>query len=217
LGPLTPPLIGLNRASYINVCSRRGVSVVIPWTALKTTATGQKSGVGATFFRRFSRLWKLGFPSWYSAMVRPLGSMTVAVLPLYLPTHTRAALTVADLDDGTSWLGMLVSLNLVLEPYVPSHHQALRFYLQAFLSFIAGALTTYLSIIVVPTLTMAVVEMDKTATAITFAWGMASFIVVSMGLAFSLYLGERLALDWRRSMMRRVRVTVDVCFLLPAS
>ena len=88
--------------------------------------------------------------------------------------------------------------------------QAWRFYLQVLLASLAGGLTTFLSIIVVPQLTGAVIALDKVSTGITLVWGMASYTAVSLGLSLSLYLGERLALDWRRALTRRVR-TSSMC------
>jgi hypothetical protein len=40
------------------------------FTELRTTATGLKAGVGWTFMKRFARLWRMGFGSWCSRMVR---------------------------------------------------------------------------------------------------------------------------------------------------
>ena len=69
----------------------------------------------------------------------------------------------------------------------------------------AGVLITYLAIIALPNVVTTVVSMDKYASAKVFSWAMASLTAVSVELAVSQYLGERLALDWRRALTRRVR------------
>ena len=83
--------------------------------------------------------------------------------------------------------------------------QSLRFYLQVVLSAAAGGLGTYLSVILVPIVIGAIVSLDKAATGIALLWGVSSFTAVTGARAVSLYLGERLALDWRRALTRRVR------------
>lgn len=47
----------------------RGVAAMC-FPELRTTATGLKAGVGWTFMKRFARLWRMGFGSWCSRMVR---------------------------------------------------------------------------------------------------------------------------------------------------
>jgi hypothetical protein len=83
--------------------------------------------------------------------------------------------------------------------------QALRLYALCIVSVAAVGVTSYLGNILVPELMMAVLTHDRGTAVRVLAWGVPTFVGLSTALAISLYYGERLALDWRRALTRRVR------------
>lgn len=92
--------------------------------------------------------------------------------------------------------------------------QALRFYGQILLSCASAGGTTYISSIVLPRAVANLVVNNRHEFGVTLAWTTALTLVLSVGLACSQYLGESLALDWRRALTRRVRLPVPLASLL---
>ncbi len=141
--------------------------------------------MGLTFLRRFRRLWRIGFPS---LTCRTVGGR---------PRHGQL------LSD---YFGS--ATEPPPDPHAPGPppcpRQSLRFYGLILLS--SGDLGTgaYLGSVVIPKLVAGVVTGDRRSVGIVFAWSLPLFVALSLGLTFSLYLGESLALDWRRALTRRV-------------
>jgi hypothetical protein len=83
--------------------------------------------------------------------------------------------------------------------------QSLRFYLVFSSQFASGALFSYISVNVVPMIIVAILTIERRTIGITFLWVFASIIGLTLLNTISLYVGERLALDWRKSLTRKVR------------
>ncbi len=82
--------------------------------------------------------------------------------------------------------------------------QSIRFYVLLLVSIATGAFNQYVTIIIVPHVMVALLARNKLDLAVTFAWGAAALVGITLISSYALYYGELLALDWRKALTRKV-------------
>ena len=82
--------------------------------------------------------------------------------------------------------------------------QSLRFYGQVVVAALCGGLVSIVGVIAAAGAIGDVLSKNKTAFGVNFSWGMTSVVLISTLTSILQYTGERLALDWRRELTRRV-------------